>query len=818
MPIGERVSRRQDPNDRQRVNALEVLSVAFVLSAGMLGYEILLARIASVLLTSDHLFVVLSLALLGLAAGAIIEYFLAAGAAPGSPEPSSGTPVAAVVGPGWWLAWNGLVLILATLALVGLGPRGGLGVLVPAAALPFVVAGLILSRLFRVFAEMTAVLYGADLLGAAAGALLVPPTLGGLGPVQAVFLYAAVQAGVGAAFVTTRKNVSRALPAVGVAVVAAFLFTLNRHDELLGPIPVGQSTDKDMFRLSASAPGSTETVDSRWSTFGRTDLVRFGGERDVMSIFIDGAAGTPMFRFDGDLSAESATIRRVNRGVAGVFVLASLHYDQKDTALVIGPGGGRDVLLALQAGFRRITAVDVNPQMVQIVKDYEDFNGGLYTRFPNVEVVTDEGRRFLRASRERYDLITLFMPVTKSSRGLNVFALSENYLFTREAMGDYHRHLTDEGVLLIMAHAMEEAVKLVTTAVEVLREEGMSVSEAMDHVYVLGSHMMPYVLLARRPLEDDQRERLHALAHAPMFDSQYSYVPGIQQQWITPPASASPRGDVPMMNPLLYELARGALPLARVERGLGLNLMPATDDRPFFSQFGPGPPGTVLAMLWASLAALLGVVIVPGRRLGRPLPAPARPARLWLPLWFTGIGVGFIVIELVLFQKLAFHLGDPSRSLALLLASLLAGSGAGSLLSIRARSRAAVGAAIAGGACAVAITALLPSVFATLQAAPPARKLAVAGALLVAQGVPLGMMFPIGLRVAGRELGPAAVPWMWAINGAASVAGSALAVVVAITAGYTWSLALGVACYGLAAVAAWQATRWAPPLQQVVGS
>ncbi|MEZ5275559.1 MAG: hypothetical protein R3F07_04165 [Opitutaceae bacterium] len=774
----------------------DLWAVVFVLSAGMFGYEILLTRIASVLLTTDHLFLVLAFALLGLALGAIVDYHIAVRRGQVVKSP-----------PGLWLTWNGAVIVVSIIALVRLGPSGGAAVLAVSAALPFASAGMIFSRLFRLYPGLTGSLYGADLLGAAAGALLVPASLSAMGPVQTIILYAVVQAGVGTVLIIPTRRGRLGLMAAAVAVLAGGVFVFNWHDGLVGPIPVGRSVNKDLYRLSASAVGEVETVDSRWSNFGRTDLVRFAREPDSMSIFIDGAAGTPMFRFDGDLSARSVALRNVNRASAGALPLALLESDQKDNALIIGPGGGRDVLLALQAGFKRITAVDVNPQMIEIVKANEAFNGGLYTKFDNVDIIVDEGRRYLRASKDRYDLITLFMPITKSSRGLNAFALSENYLFTKEAFRDYHDHLTSEGIVLIMAHSMEEAVKLTTTAVEALQAEGLSVGEAMDHVYLLGSHTMPYFVLTKRPLDAARSAQIHALAHAPTFDSRYSYVPGVEQDWSPLPVSASATGEVSMMNPLLYDLAEGNLPLGTVERGLGLNLVPATDDRPFFSQFGFGPPGLVLTVLWVSLVTLVAAVIIPEKRLCRRLVKSARGSGVWLPVWFAGIGVGFIVFELVLLQKLAFHLGDPSRSLILLLASLLIGSGVGSLFTVRMGERGAVFAGILSGAGAIAIAFLLPVVFQVLQTASPAVKLAVAGALLVVQGVPMGMMFPIGLRVADRTFGPVAVPWMWAINGAASVVGSALTVVLAMTAGYNWSLTLGVVCYVLAAFAAYRSTR-----------
>lgn len=261
------------------VSRLELWSVAFAVSGGMLAYEILLTRVASVLLTSDHLLLVLGLALLGMALGAIIEYFTAL-----RPEPRL------TVMPGFWLAGNGVVVVAAIIALVTLGPGGGVAVLAVAAALPFAVAGLIFSRLFRIVPELTGTLYAADLLGAATGVLLVPATLAALGPVQAIMLFAAAQTALGAMLLIRQGTGVRLVVAVSAAVFAAGVVALNRGDQLLGPIPVGRSLDKDLFRLSASAVGGVETIDSRWSTFGRTDLVRFASDPNQMLIFIDGAS------------------------------------------------------------------------------------------------------------------------------------------------------------------------------------------------------------------------------------------------------------------------------------------------------------------------------------------------------------------------------------------------------------------------------------------------------------------------------------------------------------------------------------------------
>ena len=763
--------------------------VAFVLSMAMLAYEILLTRIASVLLTSQYVFLILGTALLGISAGAIVEYWLARR----RDQPTEPAPAI-------WLSWGAGALVLAILLVLKLGAHGGLLTLSLSAALPFAVSGLILSRLFRLSAATTGVLYAADLAGAAAGALAVPILLSAVGPVQAILVLALALAASGAFLTFVRFRILPASAAVILIAALAGLLYGNRNNALLGEVPIADNSDKDLYRLSNMLGRSAEVIDSRWSTFGRTDLVRFNNDPSTMAIFIDGSAGANMLRFDARSRDSSATLVQVALDFPGTAPLRSLKENQKDSALIIGPGGGRDVLLALEAGFKSITAVEINPQMVQIVKDYRDFNGGIYTDFKNVRIVVAEGRDFLRHSDQQYDLIMLFMPITKSSRGLNAFALSESYLFTKEAFVDYHRHLTNEGSLLIMAHGMLEVLKFTTTALKTLEQEGIAVEQAMPHLYILGSEMMPLFGMRRTPLALDESEDLHMAVHSGSFDSRYSYIPGVEQKLLRLPLSTSIDAGVPMMNPFLIDLAEGKLPLASLESGAGVNLLPATDDRPFFFQFGFGIPEVVSTVWWLAVAVLAIVFVVPAHGFRLLLQPEARRLTWAAPLFFTAIGIGYIVVELALFQKLVFYLGDPSRTLALLLAALLVGSGIGSFISRRSAGKVAVFGGVLSGATIILILIGLPLLFSVLHNAAPLIRQIAAAVVLFFQGIPMGAMFPIGLRIVEHRLGTSAVPWMWAVNGASSVAGSALAIMIAIVAGYSWSLVLAVLCYIAAAL------------------
>lgn len=766
-----------------------LIVIAFVLSAAMMAYEILLTRVASLLLTNQYIFLILGVSLLGISMGAILEYYLV--------NRQKQAPEAK---PGLWLCLSAGTLVLALIFILKVGADRGLLVIAFSAALPFAVSGFIFSRLFRLFIEMTGSLYAADLAGAAVGALMVPLLLPALGPVQSILSLAALLAGFGAISILFYNRGGRTLIIFTVTVAIVVIWFMNNDNALLGKIPIGKNPDKDLHRIMSMYGGSAEIIESRWSTFGRTDLVHFEGDSSIKSIFIDGAAGTSMLRFNGDFEDSSTNFLHATRRFGGMIPLLGMNEQQKDNALIIGPGGGRDVLLTLMTGFKEITAVEINPQMIEIVKDYDDFNGGIYTDYKNVQVVIAEGRDYLRHSEDKYDLITLFMPVTKSSRSLKAFALSESYLFTREAFADYHRHLTDEGSLLIMAHSMPEIMKIMATAMKALQDEGLTVKQAMDHLYILGSEMMPLFGMHKTPIQPEEGEFLHAAAHFTMFDCQYSYIPGVEQEMLQPVLTTSIDAGIPMMNPLFIDLAEGKMPFERLQRGLGFNFVPASDNRPFFFQYVFGLPEVIQTVLWFGIAVLGAVLLLPGYHIRIRLQAEIERFSWWIPLFFVAIGIGYIVIELALFQKLVFFLGDPARSLALLLGALLVGSGVGSFISRKSQHKAAIVGGLLSTMVAMLILIFLPMIFSSLHDSSLSAKYSIAAILLFIQGVPMGMLFPVGLRLAERQLGKSAVPWMWAVNGSASVVGSALAIAIAMSAGYTWSLIFGTVCYIFAAL------------------
>ena len=132
-------------------------------------------------------------------------------------------------------------------------------------------------------------------------------------------------------------------------------------------VPIGDNAEKEIYDSLKHFEG--EIIETRWSAFGRTDLVQYDKIPEHLDIYLDGTAGTPMYAFNGNVENPNPKVAEL-RTFPGYFPFQFFDPEQKDTSLIIGPGGGRDVLIALLGGTKKITAIEVNLDLVEIVKDY----------------------------------------------------------------------------------------------------------------------------------------------------------------------------------------------------------------------------------------------------------------------------------------------------------------------------------------------------------------------------------------------------------------------------------------------------------------
>ncbi len=137
-------------------------------------------------------------------------------------------------------------------------------------------------------------------------------------------------------------------------------------------------------------------------------------------------------------------------------------------------------------GVRKITAVEMNKDQVELARKYPVFNGGIYIDLSNVKIIVDDGRNFPKRQSEKYDVIMLSLPLTNTSRSLEGYASTENFLITTDCLCDYLDHLTG-GSLVFVGHNDAEILRLLSISLTALKRTGVAEAEAMNRICIVGS-------------------------------------------------------------------------------------------------------------------------------------------------------------------------------------------------------------------------------------------------------------------------------------------------------------------------------------------
>jgi hypothetical protein len=692
-------------------------------------------------------------------------------------------------------AQRGLTGWLAPLGLVEIG-RWTLTYVV--FAVPFFFGGSCVALGLSAYREDVSRLYFFDLFGAGLGCLLVVPLLswlGGPGTVQAVSVIAAIAA---ACFAIGAGGVRLGVAAGAAAVMALLVPAFVRMD-----IPV---------LVEGKAHTPPKVVES-WNAFSRVAVheIIFGppmlwgmgaNVKDLpqvehRTISIDAYAGTPMLRLSDDL--QKLDFLRDDVSAMGYAL-----FEPGGTALVIGAGGGRDVITALLFGAKRVHAVEINPLVIGYArKEFGDFTGHIYED-PRVIPVVDEGRSYVAKLDERVDLIQASMVDTAAASAAGAFSLTENNLYTVEAFEQYYDHLTDDGIVtLTRAHA-SESLRLLGIAMEAWRRKG--VARPADHVMIVNNSgdrrwfPLANVIVKRSTFAPKDIAAVEKRAKELGFG--VAYKPGGGEDARFTEFSAAPD-------------------LREYARNFPIDISPTTDDSPFFFNFvrirdvlfsggayilmSVADNAIVVLLRVLGIATALALLFILGPlALRQRLPIAAGKTAPFL-FYFACLGFGFILVEIPLIHRFILFLGHPVYALTVVLFALLISSGLGSLSTQRIEPG-AEGRALAGSLLWVlALLAVsdfaVPPILRQFVGAPTPAKAVASVALIAPLGFVMGRPFPLGIRIVHARV-TRLVPWVWGVNGAASVLGSVVATVLAITYGFTWTLLVGLACYGgaLAAV------------------
>lgn len=806
--------RSATPNPSRRVG----LSL-FLLSAATLTFEINLTRLFSVAQFYHFGFLVVSIALLGFgASGTMLSLFPRLGQK--YPQRSLGwlslatgmSMLGAYILTNWLpfdsysIAWERKQVWVLALHYIAL-------------ALPFFFNGMAVSILLSAYPQTAGRTYAVNLVGSASGcavALVVPPFLGGEGTVVFSSALAALAAAVSAGIAVDESGQIASKIARGS--FRPFVFTLlllSLFD--LGLRIGGRPIQFLDLRISpyksisyALQYPDAEIIYRRWNSFSRVDVVRSSGIRSVPALsyrylrpppqedglFVDGDDLSPVVYPDADLAFSD-------------YLASAIAFRLRPNAqvLILEPRGGLDILAALASGARQITAVEVNPLIVEAAsRIYQN---------PKVQVVNESDRSYVRRTQEKFDIVLLSLTTSYHPVRSGAYSLAEDYRYTVGSFQDVLTRLNPDGFLVVtrwLQTPPSEGLRTFALAVTALERLGL---DPRTRIVALRSYNTGTFLVKKSPITSKELQEIREFAGDRAFD--LAYAPGIHPEEVN-------RYNI-LSEPVYYQAYTGLLeadPRERFYAEYAFDVRPPTDDRPFFSHFFKwsqagqvwaelgktwqpfGGAGYFVILALLALASLLAggliflPVVVARLRFSFMRPESPKPPRLSLAylIYFGLIGFGYLMVEIPLIQRFILFLGHPAYALTGVLFTLLLFSGLGSRWSERIPLKHALVILVA---LLLSAPQVLPTLFSLTLGLPLAFRMGLTVVTLAPIGFLMGVPFPAGIKwLLAKHSRSSLIPWVWGVNGATSVVSAVLAALLALSFGFSWVLRLGSFFYAAA--------------------
>ncbi|MRR33110.1 class I SAM-dependent methyltransferase [bacterium] len=785
-----------------------ILPVIFISSSASLAFEVLLTRIYSIAVSYHFAAMIVSIAMLGLAAGGVLLSLF-----PGLRSPGHIGRYALALG----------IAIPVSFLLVNRFPfdpvrlswekteilRIGFHYLV--LAVPFLCAGLVIATAFAARSGQAGLIYGADLLGAGTGSVGILVLTSLTSPERGIFLLCAIVLAASCMLLAAPLRTA----AVVLSLASVTLFLLQPEFGKLRISPY-KGLEAALRYPGASPMRSYYSSSARVDTF-RSPAVRFAPGLSLKyleplpeqtGIAVDG----------GDISA--VTDASAPAGLAFLsFLPAALPYEAgiRGRVLVLDPKGGLHLLLAQRYGAGDALGIESTPLLARVTRELGAASPGERP----ARILTGSGRSWLMGGEETFDLIDLPLQGASPSAA---FGMAEEYRLTVEAVREYLSHLRPGGALCVNLFLLPPPrieLRILATAATALEELG--VRDAAGHIAVVRSWGSMSILVKRSPLSRAEVERIRRFARDRWFD--LVSLPGL--------AAEESNVFVRLPSDEYFRACSAVLSPGKRERfmdGYLFDVKPVRDDAPFFNhflrlgniretyrvmggkwQFFLEEGYLFPAILFQALLLSGLLMLVPAlarTRNGARAASAASPVeaslvgragntvlrvRHFLP-YFALIGIGFMFAEIFLIQKLILPLGNATYALAAVLAALLAGSGAGSLLSQRLDVLRRPFIAAAAALLIIIYSLLLPTATTMLAALTPLLRFAAVFIALLPLGLPMGIPFPLGMRLLG-ERDPSLIPWAWVINGSFSVLAPVMALMLALMTGFDMVAYLAAAAY-----------------------
>ncbi len=778
----------------------------FFVTLATLMLQLLLTRIFSVTMWYHFAFLVISMAMFGMAAGAIAVYLL--------PRVFKNERLPRL------LTVTSLIFSLTIVAsfllhiwlarISGMGESFGsisvfLAITFLIISIPFFFSGVCVCLALTRFPTRVGALYGADLAGAACGCVALIFVLESTDGPTAVIVVAAL-ASLGALCFSFAGQ-ERRLRYLSAATLTLLGLASLGHASLV-------ARGESLMQLSwVSEKNTGHVLYEKWNPFSYLKV--YGTPQRLSKPFgwgisttypirptvrqiavgIDSWASTVITQFGGDFAA----VDYLKYDITNM-----AHYVVPDAdVLVVGSGGGRDILSALAFDQKSVTAVEINADLIELLNvRFGDFSGHL-DQDPRVEFINDEARAYIARSNEQFDIIQISMIDTWAATASGAFVLSEHAIYTQEAFELFFQRLREGGILSVSrwysSGTPVEIHRLAGLAAQALRARG--VERPRDHIVIL------------RPMRTrvSAQARVSTMLASPTpFDAQTlatleQVADKLRFQLVLSPTAAIDE---------TFALVTSGRDVNEISRDRPRDISPPTDDRPFFfftTRLGKLSSGAMrsddlnvraLLVLGAAtgviflftLLCILGPLLLARRRQYSRRDAPYF-------IYFASIGLGFMFVEMSQVQRLTMFLGHPTYGLSVVLTSLLFASGLGAALSRLLTKNPDDRRPLLFLGLQLVVLALFglltPIVTHSFSHATTSLRICLAAGMLIPIGLVMGLGFPFGMSDATRKVADL-TPWLWGINGAMSVCASVMGVVVSLNFGIAATFWLGLACYALA--------------------
>jgi hypothetical protein len=758
----------------------------------MLAFEISLTRLFAVQQFHHFAFMVISLAVMGIAASGVLLALR-----PKHP------PLSALA-----LAYAlSIVLAYSTINLLPFDSysiawdQRQIGILLLyffVAGLPFLLAGWTVGACLTAAGREAHLPYAANLVGSALGcpaALAVLASFGGEGAVAL-----AISLGLLAAFVLTPRTTLRAMFVV--------LITITIWCGIDPPktLTLRLSPYKSLSVISL-APDAQTTV-TRWSASTRIDVVESNSIHVLPGLSLNAKIDLPLqaalfIDGDGPLPINNLSPNEPEAATLSAYMPAVLAYQLRPNAqaLILRPGAGLDTILALAAGAKNVTLAIDEPLIQEVLTGaYAEFSYNLLDD-PRLTVISRPSRSVLHIVQPDYDVIQFALSQSYRPVASGVFSITEDFLLTVEAIGEAYGRLAENGLLVItrwLGTPPSESARTWATLMAALRAHG--INDPASYLIAYRGMRTATMIAAKQPFSPTELNSVRAFLQDNAFDP--IHLPDLE------PSELNRYNHLP--RDTYHELFSSLLddPISTID-GYDFNLEPPTDDRPFFYHFFrwrqiPDILAT-LGLIWQPfggsgylvLLALLGLMtllsillfLAPLIVLGRG--GSWSPPRRGMIGYFACLGAGYLLIEIPLIQQLTLLLDRPALALATVLFTLLLASGIGSLLSTRINLRVSLATLV----FLLGLTSIsLPWIIELALPWSLVARLLMAVAILAPSGLLMGVPFAAGLRRL-EERAPGSIPWAWAINGAISGVSGVLAALISLDTGFTITLLFGTLAY-----------------------